>query len=282
MVLFAAMESVGSLPDPAGGAPVGGGFEVTQDDLKSLFRIKYGDPEKTGWGPRRRLKFGYYQPADYYEAVVRRCVTDGCAWLDIGGGSSPFPDNPKLAHELSQRAGLMVGVDPSANVLANPFLTECAQCLIEDYETDHRFDILTLRMVAEHVTQPERVVGALKRLTKPHAKVVVFTVNRRSPVTLASRITPFKLHHPVKKLFWGGEEEDTFPTAYRMNTRRTLKKQFADGGFEERYFTHVDDLSVFGGFKVLNYVELGAWRMFKSVGLRYPENCLLGVYQRTD
>ncbi len=109
---------------------------------------------------------------------------------------------------------------------------------------------------------------------------MVFTVNKRSPLSMLSWLIPFHLHHPIKKLFWGGEEKDTFPVYYRMNTRATLRRLFENADFSERAFACLDDLSTFGRFKSLNYFELLVWRGLHSVGITYPENCLLGVYRR--
>jgi len=259
-------------------APDSTRLQVTAQDLEQLFRLKYGRPEQTAWSPRRRLRFGYYQPADYYEALVNKLVTSATDWIDVGGGGALFPDNLPLSRLLSERTRRLVVVDPSDNIERNPFPHERVKCSIEQYDSDHRFDLATLRMVAEHVTNPLSVVEALTRLLRPHAIVVVFTVNRWSPVSLVSRLVPFRFHDPIKRIFWDSREEDTFPTFYRMNTRRRLRSLFADCEFQERYFAYLDDLSVFGRFKLLNYVELFAWRILKLLRLRYPENCLLGVY----
>lgn len=253
-------------------------------ELEALFRQKHGDPAAVGWAPRRRFRFGYYLPADVYEAVVRKLVAPGCAWLDVGGGHDIFPDNPGLARELAARSDRVTAVDPSENVLRNEFVHARVPSLLEDYRPDPSeaaFDLATVRMVVEHVTFPEAFVAALGRLVKPGGVVVVYTVNRWSPVPLLSWAIPFRLHHAIKRQFWGGDEEDTFPVRYRMNTRRRLRRLFRDAGFVERASVKLDDLSVFGRFRWLNYLELLAWRGTRSVGLAYPENCLLGVYQRT-
>ncbi len=252
----------------------------TAADLARLFALKYGDPANTGPNPRRRHAHGYFLPADVYEATVANAVVPGCDWLDVGGGSSPFPDNPKLAAELAARAGRFAGVDPSANVFDNPYTREKHQAFIENYHTDRPFDLATLRMVAEHVTDPAAVIGALARLVKPGGRVIVFTVDLWSPITLVSRFVPFDLHHPVKKFLWGGEEKDTFPTAYLMNTRSELKKLFARGGFREAEFAWVDDCAALSRFPRLNTLELLARTALRKLALRYPECNLLGVYVR--
>ena len=257
-------------------------LEITSQELYKLFLLKHDDLERTGWSPRRRLRFDYYQPADYYEALVNKLVTAATDWLDVGGGGALFPSNQPLSQLLSERARRLVVVDPSDNISSNPFPHERAKCLIEEYQTNDRFHLATLRMVAEHITNPSSVVRTLNRLLQERGRVVIFTVNRWSPVTVLSSLLPFGFHHPIKKLFWDEKEEDTFPTVYKMNTRRQLRELFRDCGFEERYFTYLDDLSVFARFKSLNYVELLAWQTLKQLHLPYPENCLLSVYEKTQ
>ena len=252
----------------------------TPTELRQSITLKHGDIAQAGWAARRRWRFGYFTPDDFYEALMNRFVQPETRWLDVGGGASLFPHHPTLAKELAGRCRLLAGVDPSPNILANPFLHQRAQCPIEDYQTDQRFDLATFRMVAEHVADPPKVIEALNRLLTPGGRVVIYTVNRRAPISLVARLTPFALHHPIKRLFWGGEEKDTFPVAYRMNTRRDLRRLFEQGGFEERLFLYLDDLAAFSQFRILNWFELWAWRALHALGLRYPENCLLGVYQK--
>lgn len=249
-------------------------------ELETLFRQKHGNPETTGWGPKRRFGFGYYNPADVYESLVSKLVFPGCTWLDVGGGDAIFPENAELARQLAQRAGRLVAVDPSDNVQQNPYAQEKVQSFLEEYHTNERFDLATMRMVVEHVGRPESFLKALSGLLKPGGLAVVFTVNFWTPVSLCSAALPFGSHHGLKRLFWGSEEKDTFPVEYRMNTRGALRSLFHTAGFDEVQFAKLDDLSVFGQFKRLNYLELLAWTAFRSVGLHYPENCLLGVYRR--
>jgi SAM-dependent methyltransferase len=235
---------------------------------------------KSGRWARRRERFSYFAPDDWYEALLRRLVTAETRWLDAGTGSSPFPHNPALATELSQRCRLLAGVDPSPNIQANPFLHERTQCPIEEYESAYRFDIITLRMVAEHLTDPPRVVASLHELLVPAGLVVIYTVNRWSPLSMLSALTPHRWHYPLKRRFWGGEEKDTFPVAYRMNTHRTLRRLFEPAGFAEQLFLRLDDLATFSQVNALNWVELMTWRVLRLLRLVYPESCLLGVYQR--
>jgi hypothetical protein len=79
---------------------------------------------------------------------------------------------------------------------------------------------------------------------------------------------------------WGSLEQDTFPTLYRMNTRKELRRLFIKSGFAEESFFYLNDCSTFSRWKWTTILELSAERMLRSVGLRYPEVCLLGVYKK--
>jgi len=255
-------------------------LELTEDDLKQVFRIKFGDLTDKGWGPRIRHRYQYYSPDEYYEAMVAKLVKKGSAWLEVGGGRFIFPSNAPLARLLADRCGLLVVADPDSNVEQHSLAHQTVRCRIEDYGSAHTFDVVTLRMVAEHIAEPKRAIQAIATLTKPGSHVVVYTINRRSPVPFITWLAPFVLHHPIKRLVWGGESRDTFPVQYRMNTRKTLATLFRDAGFVEHYFAYLDDCRTSIGFRAAHLLELNVWRLFRSCHVRYPENCLLGVYTR--
>jgi len=252
----------------------------TDDELRALFFQKYGHPDRTGWAPRRRFNAGYFTPADVYEACVYKNVQPGIRWLDAGGGHTIFRNNAPLARQLVDRCQRVVAVDPDRTVQQNALAHETAQCLLEDYEADQPFDLVTCRMVVEHVEQPERFVSALARLIKPGGCAIILTVNLHAPVTWASRMTPFWVHNLVKGKVWGEDEENTFPVRYHMNTRATLEHLFEAANFTEQAFAKLDDLSAFHRFYKLNYLEVLTLRACRRLRLHYPETCLLGVYRR--
>ncbi|MEO8713906.1 MAG: class I SAM-dependent methyltransferase [Acetobacteraceae bacterium] len=251
-----------------------------RSSIEQVLELKYGPADARGWGPRLRERFGYRTPDDWYEALLFDLIAPETAWLDIGCGRSVFPSNSAGAALLARRCRRLVGLDPSDNVQENPHLHERAQCLLQDYRSEERFDLITARMVVEHISEPETALGALARLSAPGGRVVIFTVEKLSPVTMLSAVTPMGFHHAVKKVLWRAEERDTFPTVYRMNTRRTLRGLFEAAGFREESFRHLDDCRAFGRWRVANAAELVARRCFNAVGLRYPDACILATYRR--
>src|SRR4051794_36734526 len=115
----------------------------TEEDLAQALRLRHGDPTQAGPNVRRRLRWGYHLPAVTYEATVLRLARPGSSWLDVGGGKSPFPESPELAALLSSRCRL-TAVDPSPNVLGNPYAAETACVPLEDFQGGP-FDLATAR-----------------------------------------------------------------------------------------------------------------------------------------
>jgi len=247
--------------------------------LKRLTADKYGDPP-TGWGPATRRRFGYYTPEEVYESVLDRLIGAGCRWLDVGCGRDPLPGNRSLAKELSERCGTLVGVDPDPAIHENPYAHVRVQGRVDEMEVSE-FDVITARMVVEHVPDPGVFVTTLRRLCARNGVVVIYTVNKWAPVSIVSSLIPFPFHQRIINFLWGTGRE-TFPVEYRMNTRGDLSALMRDAGFEEATFAYLDDCRTFGRFQFANLLELLLWKGLNAIRLPYPETCLLGVYRRAD
>ena len=251
-------------------------------ELVEIFTQKYGKDQDLGWSPALRRKFDYFNPDDVYEALLSKAVNEHTQWLDVGCGRNIFPSNPKLSKELAERAKLLVGIDPDETLNDNPYVHEKVLGTLEDLDSSRHFDLVTMRMVAEHVADPETLLRSLAKLTVPGGLVFVYTVYKYSPVPLVTNLVPFKMHNPVKRVLWGTEPADTFPTCFRMNTRETLANLFSSNGFSEQLFLRLDDCRTFSGYKALAYTELTVRKALNAIGLRYPEYCLVGVYRKGE
>ena len=250
--------------------------------LRQMFHCRYGPQAALGWGPRLRQACRYYTPDDVYEALVAGLVAPGVSWLDVGCGRELFPDNPGLAEVLSKRCARLTGVDPDPTLQENPWVHEKVSGGIDTYEGDGSFDLVTMRMVAEHIDDPAACARAIARALRPGGLAVVFTVFAAAPMPLLTRLAPMGLRHVVKSWLWGTQPKDTFPTRFRMNTRGGLRRCFAAAGMAEEAFLRLDDCRTFAKFEALNRAELAMMRACRAVGVPYPEHCLLGVYRRGD
>lgn len=253
---------------------------LNDSKLYQLFILKYGHPSTTGPTPRRRLAYGYYPADDIYEGVVHELLTIDTKWLDVGGGRFIFPNNDSLSKILAEKCKRLVSVDPSVNILENPYAHEKNMCMIEDFHTKDKFDLVTFRMVAEHIKNPVDVLLRLKYLVSSNGVVVIYTPNKFCATSMLAYFVTDSLKFKVKKFFFGGEKKDTFPVVNKMNTRKQLEKLLTDHGFKEDMFFYLDDLSIFNRFQTLNLIEILVWKIFKALGFIYPENNLLGVYRR--
>jgi 2-polyprenyl-3-methyl-5-hydroxy-6-metoxy-1,4-benzoquinol methylase len=255
-------------------------MEVTPDQLQQVAAAKYGNLAEGGWGPRLRARFGHYTPDDWYEALLTSLVGPTTRWLDVGCGREILPFSPEGARSLSQRCASLTGLDPSDNIDDNPYVHHRAKCMLEDFAPAEKFDLVTLRMVVEHITAPQSAAAALSRLCAAGGLVLIYTVDKYSPVSLVSAFTPMSVHHAIKYWLWRSEERDTFPTAYLMNTRASLASLMSENGFAEAAFFTLSDTRTTNRFWLLNVIELLIWRGLRAVGLDYPEKCLMGVYRK--
>jgi SAM-dependent methyltransferase len=268
--------------DKAGGTPKTevGPFAFAASELAAVFDSKYYRFGELGWGPRRRRASGYFTPDDYYEALVNRLVTPGCRWADVGCGRDVFPGNPDLAGQLSRRCGHLLGIDPDPNLESNPFVHERFKGLVDEYRGEGGFDLVTLRMVAEHIVSPDAALASIAAMLKSGGRMVIYTPGKWSPASILAATLPFALHHPIKRIFWDGEERDTFPTAYKLNTRRDLERHGRSSGLVLEAYQHLDDCRITGAYRLLNEVELALQRCTRRLGLVYPEYCLLAQFRK--
>ncbi len=212
-------------------------LEPTSQDLPRpacSLRSQVPSPQGARLGAENAPRLWLLHADDYYEALLAKPINAGCLGADIGCGRDLFPSNPALA---AQRCLVRFGVNPDDHIKGNPYLTGSFQGTLEACSPAHQFDVVTLRMVAEHITDP---------------------------------------------LMWGTEPPDTFPTVYRLNTRRDLLRHFSKAGFVEVLFRKLDDCRIFNRYRLLNFLELTVRGAFRLTGLPYPETCLLAVFRKVQ
>ena len=71
-----------------------------------------------------------------------------------------FPGHPSL-RKSSRNAAPCWSAHPSDNLDENHSCHEKAKTTIDHYRSDRRFDLATLRMVAEHIEEPDAALAVL-------------------------------------------------------------------------------------------------------------------------
>jgi SAM-dependent methyltransferase len=256
--------------------------ELKYDALTIFKQVHYKPNKPLGKIIKFMSKQNYMPPEFYYEALLNKLVTTNSIWLDVGCGKDLFPQNPILAERLSKRARLLVGIDPDSNIEDNAFVHKKVHDSIDNYETSLKFDLITCRMVAEHIESPKKFVSKMFDLAKPGGCVVLYTVNKFGWVPFLTYITPLNVHLFFQKKLWDqSSEKDSFHTFMRMNTKRSLNKLFLNNGFRALVFQYLEEASIF--FKksiILFWFEIKYQKFLTLFRLNFLQNNLLAVYKK--
>ena len=104
---------------------------------------------------------------------------------------------------------------------------------------DASVDLIMSRSVFEHLTHPEEVYAEFARVLRPGGRVVFLTANMWDYGTLVARAVPNRFHARIVKRVEGREEEDTFPTAYKTNTRGDVERLARNSGMTVARFEYL-------------------------------------------
>ena len=231
----------------------------------------------TGQTISQHRRAGYCSPDAFYEGALLRLIGPNTRWLDAGCGASPCPFNPALAVHLSGVAKVFTGVDPGPNLAHNRYVHRAIAGDVTSMPNE-TFELVTMRMAAEHVAYPQATAAALHRLVAPGGVLLIFTVHAASPTALLGRLGPHRLHRTIMRLVFGGANRDVFPTYYRMNTLGRFQSLLT--GFALRQAALLDDCRMTIGFPRLHAAELMLWKVWRQTGLPYPECCILAEFIR--
>jgi SAM-dependent methyltransferase len=104
---------------------------------------------------------------------------------------------------------------------------------------DASVDLIMSRSVFEHLADPAAVYREFARVLRPGGRVVFLTANMWDYGTLVARLIPNRFHAKVVRFTEGREEEDTFPTEYKTNTRGAVRRLAADAGLGIESFEYL-------------------------------------------
>ncbi|MEA1049017.1 methyltransferase domain-containing protein [Lamprobacter modestohalophilus] len=102
---------------------------------------------------------------------------------------------------------------------------------------DAAFDLILADFVFEHIQDAALVSGELARVLKPGGWLCARTPNKYGPVSLVTRLIDNSRHSRL--LRWAQPERkeiDVFPTTFRLNSLRDLRRWFPSERFE--HFTY--------------------------------------------
>ena len=153
--------------------------------------------------------------------------------LDLGAGRGRQNEtSSRLSQELLNFKGKVArvcGLDVDPAVMANPTLDEARTYdgTTIPYE-DATFDLVFSDWVLEHIEDPATFAREVGRVLKPGGWFCARTPNTLSIVAIGSRMVPNRYHAKVLQHVQKGKrkEEDVFPTRYRLNSQRAVRRYF--------------------------------------------------------
>ena len=166
--------------------------------------------------------------------------------LDYGAGRGAFLEDPvrfrRDLHRLQGKCKRVVGVDIDDAVMQNSTLDEAH--VVRSGERlpldDVSVDLIVADHTFEHLTDPTWVAAELDRVLRPGGWLCARTPNRWGYIALGARAVPSRLHATIlRRLQPTKHSADTFPTVYRLNTRRALRRCFSSQSY--RHFVYAAD-----------------------------------------
>ncbi len=170
-----------------------------------------------------------------YEDILWAHSNNIHRWLDLGSGHKLLPPW-RLEQErlLVKRPELLIGLDYDYGSLKKH--RSIRHCIRGDISRlpflKESFDLITSNMVFEHLKNPEKQLEEIFRNLQPGGLLIFHTPNLLGYDTA---LTQLITGHLKAKLIWflqARKEEDVFPTYYRINTEKVIKRVAERVGFQ--------------------------------------------------
>lgn len=196
---------------------------------------------------------------DEFEDAIRSSVTPNSVWLDLGCGHKILPDwRAEAENHLVETAAAIVGLDYDMPSLRNnESISSCVRGDISQLPFEaESFSVVTSNMVFEHLEDPRMQLKEIERILKPGGELIFLTPNTGGYTTILGRIVPDFLKDKIILLLEGREENDVFPTFYRINSPKDIDRAVAGTGLVVAEVNLIPSAAQFVVFPPLLILEL--------------------------
>lgn len=191
---------------------------------------------------------------------VNALITPDSVVVDFGAGRGGFMDEPPSYRRnlmlLKGRVARVIGIDIDPVVKENPAVDE-AQVWTPGERVDlpdASVDLIVSDYTFEHIDDPALVVPEFERILKPGGWICARTPNRWGYIALGASAVPNRLHaRALQRLQPGRMPQDVFPTRYKLNTRKDIRRAFPAPRWRTFAYTVNGEPVYFGNSRVLIY-----------------------------
>jgi SAM-dependent methyltransferase len=177
---------------------------------------------------------GTVHPYRLFERHVERLLAGDAVLLDAGCGRTV-----PVLRKFMGKARRLIGVELVDFTDVPPGIETFNADLATLPLPDESVDVIMSRSVFEHLTDPAAVYREFARVLRPGGTIVFLTANMWDYGTIVARLVPNRLHGAIVQHVEGRPPEDTFPTAYRTNTRRDVDKLASAAGLRVEGFEYL-------------------------------------------
>jgi SAM-dependent methyltransferase len=193
--------------------------------------------------------------------------------LDFGAGRGVGLQDDPVAYRrrlqtLKDKCSRTIGVDVDDAVNENPGLDEAHVVMPGDRipVESSSVDLILSDHTFEHIDDPQATARELGRVLKPGGWICARTPNRWGYIGLGTNLVPNRLHVSIlRRLQKQRKAVDVFPTVYRLNTRRSLRRYFPPERYEHFVYGHFSEPAYFGESRILWALMLLTFRLTPEV-----------------
>lgn len=164
--------------------------------------------------------------SEAYACLVSEHLSSHTVWLDAGCGSRLLePDMDTLENWLGTHCKSIFGMDLAVTSNRN-IKSLLSGSLYQIPFRDNSLDLITCRMVVEHLDKPQEAFMEIARCLRPDGALVVITPNLANYAIfgngVATKVMPEKLHRYIVHALDSRADEEIFPVRYKANTMHRL------------------------------------------------------------
>jgi SAM-dependent methyltransferase len=169
------------------------------------------------------------------DRTVQKYIEPSFTVLEVGCGRKA-----PLLHKFRQNASKVIGIDVVDFTETNNDFELYKNDITDMKDISTRsIDICFSRSVMEHVLDTDKAFSEINRVLNPGGRYIFLTPNFFDYASIIAAIVPNFLHPKIVRMTEGRAEENTFPTHFNCNTRRTIERLSAKNGFEIEEFEYL-------------------------------------------